>query len=81
MKIEITNEAVDLILETVDYDLIRYNVENDTKLYEELLSLHMNKVKFLISKGKFKTQDELINFLIKYRDSFKSFATPNNLYY
>lgn len=80
-KLEMTDKDIDLINQTVEFDLIRYNDENDNERYKSLLELHMNKYKYFINRGRFKTQEELTNSLIKYRDTFKSFSSDGNLFY
>ena len=79
MSIEMTYKDIELLQQTVEFDLIRYNGDNER--YKSLLELHMNKYKFFINRGQFKTQDELTNSLIKYRDAFKSFSSRDNLFY
>lgn len=80
-KIQMTDKDIDLLHQAVEFDLIRYNDNDDNERYKSLLELHMNKYKFFINREQFKTQDELTNHLIKYRDTFKSFSMRDNLYY
>ena len=81
MSNEMTSKDIELLQQAVEFDLIRYNDDHDNERYKSLLELHMNKYKFFINRGQFKTQDELTNSLIKYRDTFKSFSSRDNLFY
>lgn len=76
-----TDKDIDLLLQAVEFDLIRYNDNDDNERYKSLVELHMNKWKFFINRGQFKTQDELTSHLIKYRGTFKSFSMCDNLLY
>jgi hypothetical protein len=80
-KIQFTDKDIDLLEQTVEFDLIRYNDNDDKERYKSLLELHINKYKFFINRGRFKTQDELTKSLIKYRDIFKSHSSKGNLFY
>ena len=80
-KIQMTDKDIDLLNQAVEFDLIRYNDDNENERYESLLELHMNKYKFFINRGQFKTQKELTDSLIRYRDTFKSFSSKDNLFY
>ena len=81
MSIEMTSKDIELLQQAVEFDLIRYNDDDDNERYKSLLELHMNKYKLFINRGQFKTQDKLTNSLIKYRDTFKSFSSRDNLFY
>jgi hypothetical protein len=76
--LELTIEDIKLLNEAVEFDLVRYD-NND--MYAPLLELHMNKYKSFITRGRFKTQEELRVSLVEYRDRFKSIAEPNYLLY
>ncbi len=74
-----TDKDIVLLEQAVEFDLIRYGDNNDR--YKSLLELHMNKYKFFINRGQFKTQNELTNSLIKYKETFKKLSDEGNLLY
>ena len=80
-NIEMTSKDIELLQQTVEFDLIRYDDKDDTERYKSSLALHMYKMKFWIGRNRFKTQEELTDFLYKYRDDFKSMAIPGNVAY
>jgi hypothetical protein len=74
-----TEDALELLIKAVEYDMGRYGGKGD---YAELMKLHKNKFEYMIAKGKFKTQKEFIDGLIKYKDIFKGYLDNDfDLYY
>jgi len=72
---KLSDEAIKLIYESVELDLVRYE---DEDMFTELLRLHSSKINYLIGRNRFKNNEDLINFLVKYRDTFKSISYPRN---
>jgi hypothetical protein len=81
MNIEWSTEATNLLDETVEFDLVRYDLKDDREMYKNLLSLHYGKFNHWISKGRYKDQNDFIDDLTKYRNTFKSFAEPQMVFY
>jgi hypothetical protein len=75
---EWNDRCINYLIKTVEYDIVRYDNEN---MYATLLELHMNKFKYFIAKGRYKTQEEFEKSLYEYMNSFKMISEPNNLIY
>ena len=71
-----TDKAIEYLLKTVEYDIVRYG-NND--MFTTLLKLHKNKFNYFITKGKYKTQNEFEKATYEYMNSFKNISVLNNL--